>query len=679
MGLTLAEKILARAAGRDQVRPGEFLVAGVDLALTHDIFAAQVFGHLEAAGLDRVFDPAKTVVVLDHLVPAPTAMAAENHRKIRELVDRFGAGHFYDAGQGICHQLLPERGHVRPGMLVIGTDSHTTTHGALGAAATGIGTSEMAYALATGRLWFRVPPTIRFDLSGALAPAVSWKDVILWIAGRFGADVGQYRAIEFGGPGAAGADMASRLTVCNMAVEIGAKFGMFAEDEVTAAYLAARGLPTGDPCRPDDDAEYAASYEVPLADLEPQVALPHNVDNVVPVGQAEGTPIQQAFLGSCTNGRLEDLREAAGVLAGRQVHPRVRLLVSPASAAVYQEALAAGIVATLAGAGATVLPPGCGPCFGGHGGLLAPGERCIGTHNRNFRGRMGSTEADIYLASPRTVAASAVTGSITDPRSLTPATPSIAARSSTPATPAPPPVSLTPQPAQALPAPASQARPPLPPRPAQPLPAPASQALPPLPPRAPSLPAPGPLPSDRAGRPSVTGSEAETGELIRGRAWCFGDDVSTDALSPGQWAIDPVEVRMAHTLESLDRRFPAEVRPGDLVIAGRNFGCGSSRETAPENLRELGVACVVAESFARLFLRNAIAIGLPILVCPGIGAEVTDADQVEVDLGAGIVRVPRTGTTLSGEPLPAEMRAILAAGGILAQLRPSAAQHDGCA
>lgn len=417
--MTLAEKILARAAGRSEARAGEFVVASVDLALTHDIFAAQVFGHLEAAGIDRVFDPAKTVVVIDHLVPAPTAMAAETHRKIRDLVTRFGVGHFYDAGRGICHQLLPEQGHVRPGMLVVGTDSHTTTHGALAAAGTGIGTSEMAYVLATGRLWFRVPETIRFELDGTLAPGVSWKDVILLIAGRFGTDVAQYRAIEFAGPGAAGADMASRLTVCNMAVEIGAKFGMFPADQVTAAYLAARGAPAapaGEPCRPDDDARYAAVHEVPLGEVEPQVALPHNVDRVAPVGQVEGTVIHQAFLGSCTNGRLEDLRDAAGILAGRHVHPGVRLLVAPASAAVYQEALAAGIISVLAEAGATVLPPGCGPCFGGHGGLLAPGERCIGTHNRNFRGRMGSTEAEIYLASPLTVAASAVAGAIADPR-----------------------------------------------------------------------------------------------------------------------------------------------------------------------------------------------------------------------------------------------------------------------
>lgn len=418
MGMTLAEKVLARASQRAEARAGEFVVAAVDLALVHDIFAPQVFGQLSAAGIERVFDSAKTVAVIDHLVPAPTEMAAEAHRRMRAQVAQFGVGHFYDAGQGICHQLLPEQGHIRPGMLVVGTDSHTTTHGALAAAATGIGTSEMAYTLAVGRLWFRVPETIRFELDGALGPHVSWKDVILSIAGRFGADAAQYRAVEFTGPGAAGASVASRLTVCNMAVEIGAKFGMFPADQATAAYLEALGAPAGERLRADDDARYLAVHEVRLDAVEPQVALPHNIDHVAPVGQVEGTPIHQAFLGSCTNGRLEDLQAAARVLAGQHVHPGVRMLVVPASSLIYREAVATGIIATLAEAGASVLPPGCGPCFGGHGGLLAPGERCIGTHNRNFRGRMGSAQAEIYLASPETVAASAVAGSICDPRRM---------------------------------------------------------------------------------------------------------------------------------------------------------------------------------------------------------------------------------------------------------------------
>lgn len=416
MGLTLAEKVLARASGRASVRPGEFVVASVDLALVHDIFAADVFRQLVELGVEEVFDRDRTVVVLDHLVPAPSEAAAAAHRTIRDHVERFGISSFYDAGAGICHQLLPERGHITPGALVVGTDSHTTTHGALAAAGTGIGTSEMVYVLATGKLWFRVPPTIRFELTGALEPMVAWKDVILALAGRHGDDVAQYKAIELGGPAASSASIASRLTVCNMAVEIGAKFGFFAADEAALAYLAERGHEGLEPFGPDPDAGYEAVHELDLSALEPQVACPSAVDNVEPVGAVEGTRIDQAFIGSCTNGRLEDLEAAAAILRGRQVDPRVRLIVAPASRAVFQAAVRSGAIQALADAGASLLPPGCGPCFGGHGGLLGPGERCIGTHNRNFVGRMGSARAEIFLASPQTVAASALAGAIADPR-----------------------------------------------------------------------------------------------------------------------------------------------------------------------------------------------------------------------------------------------------------------------
>jgi len=418
MGLTLAERILARAAGRESVTAGEFIVADIDLALLHDIFAAQVFDLLREVGVDNVLEPDQTVVVIDHLVPAPSAEAAAIHQRIREHVSRLGITAFYDAGEGICHQLLPERGHVRPGMLIVGTDSHTTTYGALGAGGTGVGTSDMVYALATGRLWFRVPETIRFELTGDLLPAVSWKDVILYLAGRFGADVGQYRAIEFAGPAVANADMSSRLTVANMALEMGAKFGLFAADEVTDAYLRDHGGTGAGPFEPDPDASYEAVHEISLSGLPPQVAMPHEVDRVGPVSDVEGLTINQAFIGSCTNGRIEDLQAAAEVLDGQHIAPEVRLLVVPASRGVLQEAMRSGVLASLVDAGASVLAPGCGPCFGGHGGLLGPGERCIGTHNRNFIGRMGSAEAEIYLASPATVAASALVGKIADPRQM---------------------------------------------------------------------------------------------------------------------------------------------------------------------------------------------------------------------------------------------------------------------
>lgn len=416
--MTLAEKILARASGNETVSAGEFVVGDIDLALTHDIFAATVFELLGRLGYDGVFDPDKAVVVIDHLVPAPSAEVAEIHHRIRDHVARLGIRAFYDAGEGICHQLLPERGHVRPGMLIVGTDSHSTTYGALGAGGTGIGTSEMVYAMATGRLWFRVPETIRYVLHGALEEGVTWKDVILLIAGTYGADSAQYKSMEFAGPAVADADMSSRLTVSNMAVEIGAKFGLFPSDDVTDAYLRASGQPGAETFAADPDARYELVHEIDLSGLVPQVALPHEVDRVTPVTEAEGTSIQQAFIGSCTNGRIDDLRAAAAVLEGRRIAPGVRLIVAPASRGVLKEALESGILTTLVEAGASVITPGCGPCFGGHSGLLAPGERCISTSNRNFPGRMGSPGAEIYLASPATVAASAVAGTITDPRTL---------------------------------------------------------------------------------------------------------------------------------------------------------------------------------------------------------------------------------------------------------------------
>lgn len=413
---TLAEKILAKASGREGVTAGEFVVADIDLALVHDIFAASVFDSLLDVGGGAIFDPDKAVVVIDHLVPAPSEQAAAIHRRIREQVAALGIHNFYDAGEGICHQLLPEQGHIRPGMLVVGTDSHTTTHGALAAAATGIGTSEMVYVMATGRLWFRVPETIRYEFHGSLRPGVSWKDVILHLAGSFGSDGAQYRAMEFGGPGVAEAAMSSRLTVSNMGLEMGAKFALFPSDAVTVDYLAARGIEDVEPIEADAGASYEAVHQIDLSTLVPQVALPHDVDRVTDVDAVDGLTIQQAFLGSCTNGRLEDLRAAAAVLEGRTIAPGVRMLVAPASRSVLARAMEEGIITTLVEAGASVLPAGCGPCFGGHGGLLAAGERCIGTHNRNFIGRMGSPEAEIYLASPETVAASAVAGRIADPR-----------------------------------------------------------------------------------------------------------------------------------------------------------------------------------------------------------------------------------------------------------------------
>lgn len=412
--MTMAERILARASGLDFVEPGRYVTARIDKAIMHEAFAA-VFLNLAGAGAKSLWDPDRIVVVLDHYVPAPTERAAKIHQLVRQGVKKYGVKHYYGENRGVSHQVMMENGHARPGELIIGTDSHTCTYGALGAAACGIGVSEMSLAMYTGRLWFQVPETIRFHLHGKLKSPVSSKDVILKIAGDQGAAVAQYKSVEFTGPAATEMSLAGRMTISNMAVEIGAKFGFFEPDEKTFEFLNMAD-DSNARLKIDNGSEAAQNFELDLGRLEPQVALPHQVDHVAPIATLSDVAVQQAVLGSCTNGRLEDLVAAAGILKGRRVHPDVRLLVVPASWTVYRQAIAAGALEALIEAGGIVLNPGCGPCFGGHSGLLGPGEKCISSTNRNFRGRMGSDQAEIYLASPESVAASAVTGRITDPR-----------------------------------------------------------------------------------------------------------------------------------------------------------------------------------------------------------------------------------------------------------------------
>ena len=417
MSMTTAEKILARASGRDKVAPGEYVTAGIDKAMCNEGFAA-VAMNLNSVGVKQVWDPSRVIVVLDHYVPAPTARAASIHQMVRAGVEQFGITHFYQERGGVAHQVMMEKGHVRPGEIILGTDSHTCTYGALGAASCGIGFAEMAYALATGKLWFRVPETIRFILSGDLEFPLSSKDVILRIAGDYSTEIAQYKSVEFAGPTVKKMSVASRMTISNMSVEIGAKFGFFETDDKTLAYLNERI--TGDPevINFDEDGEVSAVYEIAVSKLEPQVALPHSVGNVKAASKLGEIEIQQAVLGSCTNGRLEDLHHAATLIAGKKVHPKTRLLVIPASWDVYRQAMDDGTLSTLLDAGAIILNPSCGPCFGSHMGLLAAGEKCISSTNRNFKGRMGSDQAEVYLASPATVIASAVHGRITDPRDI---------------------------------------------------------------------------------------------------------------------------------------------------------------------------------------------------------------------------------------------------------------------
>jgi homoaconitate hydratase family protein len=414
MAMTMAEKVLARTSGRESVAAGEYVTARVDRVMAHEAFTICAL-NLVRLGIEQVFDPDKILVILDHYFPAPTEQMARGHKIARDLSEKFGIKHFLGHA-GICHQVLTERGHVLPGHLVFGTDSHSTTYGAVGAAGNGIGLTEMTYVLATGELWMRVPPTIRFELEGELAPTVMSKDVVLHLAGRFGTEVAAYRSIEYAGPAAQAMTIASRMTMANMGVELGAKFAFFEADAVTREYLAKRVKAEVPLFGPDSDAEYEAVHTVRLSDLEPQIACPHNPGNVKPVSEVRGQRVDQAFLGSCTNARLEDFAVAARILEGRQVHPGTRLLVTPASREVYLEATRAGYTEILLEAGAHITASGCGACPGGHNGLIAAGEVCISATNRNFRGRMGSPDAEVYLGSPASVAAAAVAGEIADPR-----------------------------------------------------------------------------------------------------------------------------------------------------------------------------------------------------------------------------------------------------------------------
>lgn len=412
MGMTLAEKILSRAADVE-ARAGQTVVARIDRLMSHDGFR-NVAAVLGQAGIERVWDPDRVVIVLDHAVPAPDEASAQAHAFIRRQVNTFGIRHFFDVRGGISHQVMVEKGYVRPGELILGTDSHSTMYGALGAAGTGIGFSEGAYVCATGTLWLRVPETILFRLHGALRPGVLSKDVMLHLARTFSIAGASYRSIEWRGEGAGNLSVESRMTMSNMAVELGAKFGLFEVDDRTHEYLAAHGVPRDaySPLAPDDDARYEQEIDVALAEIEPQVALPHSPDNVRPVSEVRGVRIDQAVLGSCTNARIEDLRLAAGVIRGRTVASHVRMYVSPASVDVYRQAMREGLLEDFLAAGALILNPGCGACFGKHLGLLGAGEVCISSTNRNFRGRMGSPDASVYLASPLTVSASAIAGEI---------------------------------------------------------------------------------------------------------------------------------------------------------------------------------------------------------------------------------------------------------------------------
>lgn len=411
----MAERILARASGQPIVKPGEYLSACPDRLMINDMIALML-PMMEEVGLDHLPRPDKPVIIFDHLVPAPSPKEARIIAEATRALARFNLPHFLGA-VGVSHQVMCERGFVEPGTLVLGTDSHSTMYGALGAAGAGIGATEMVYALAMDSLWFQVPATIRFDLQGELPRGVYAKDLVLSIIGRFGGDYARYRAVEYGGEGAASLTLSNRMTIANMGVELGAKFAMFEADQAAIRYLSDCGVNAA-PFGPEEGARYEARHAIDLSCVEPQFARPGSPDNVASASEMAGTRIDQAYLGSCTNARADDIAIAAQLLKGKRIAPHVRLLVAPASQQVMAEASRSGDIAALVEAGAIILPAGCGACAGLHRGLLGDGDVCISSTNRNFTGRMGSPLAEVYLGSPAAVAAAALTGEICDPRSI---------------------------------------------------------------------------------------------------------------------------------------------------------------------------------------------------------------------------------------------------------------------
>jgi len=415
MGKTFTEKILALKSGKKSTVAGEIVTVSPDIVLSHDNTAA-ISKKFKQIGVKTVKYPGKIVVPLDHCVPAASEKYASNHKIIREFIKEQAIENFYDINTGVCHQILPEKGHVLPGTLILGADSHTTTYGAFGAFSAGIGRSEVASIWATDKIWLKVPETIKINIKGKIPLGVYPKDIILYIIGNLGADGVLYKAVEFSGNVVKEMSISGRMTLCNMAVEMGAKNGYVEPDEKTVQWLSSRTGEKYEIIKSDSDANFEKVINFEVDELQPQIACPHTVDNVKSVSEVKGIKIDQALIGTCTNGRIEDLKIASEVLKGRKISKNTRLLVFPASMEVYAEAMELGIFQELVKSGAVIMNPGCGPCLGAHEGVLAPGEICLSTANRNFKGRMGCKDAEVYLASPATVAASALCGEITDIR-----------------------------------------------------------------------------------------------------------------------------------------------------------------------------------------------------------------------------------------------------------------------
>ncbi len=418
MNYTLAEKILLEHSNLKEISPGQFIDCDIDLIMVHEQLGGRIHREYEKLGIDYVWDPNKIFFILDHWVPAPTISAAEMHQDCRKFAEKYKFIHNIGMDKGICHQVLPEMGFARPGMLIVGSDSHTTTYGVFNCLSTGIGATDVSVVFATGKLWFKVPESFKINLSGKLNKGVMSKDFILKLIGDMSTKGAIYKSLEFHGDGAKSLSIDGRMTISNMVVEAGAKFGIFLPDEKVTDWLHKRTNETFQFVYPDDDALYEKTFDYNLSDITPVVAKPSTPDNLAYIEEVEGIEFDQAFIGSCTNGRMEDLRIAARILKGKKINSKIRLIIIPASKEIYKEALHEGLIEIFINAGAIFGHSTCGPCIGGHMGVLGSDEICISSSNRNFVGRMGSPSSQIYLASPATIAASAIRGKITDPREV---------------------------------------------------------------------------------------------------------------------------------------------------------------------------------------------------------------------------------------------------------------------
>ncbi|QJB58003.1 3-isopropylmalate dehydratase large subunit [Pseudodesulfovibrio sp. zrk46] len=419
MGHTLAEKILQKHTDQEITEAGQIVQCSVDMVLANDITAPLAIKSFKAMGATKVFDKEKVSLVCDHFTPNKDIDSAEQVKVVREFAEEMGVTHYYECGEvGVEHALLPEKGIVGPGDVVIGADSHTCTYGGLGAFATGMGSTDVGAGMALGETWFKVPPTIKVNLTGTPKEYVGAKDFVLNQIGQLGVSGALYKALEYGGEVVDNMSIEGRMTIANMAIEAGGKVGLFPVDQKTMDYAKAAGFSGGELMTADDDAVYERVLNIDVTNMDPQVACPHLPDNVKPVDETSGLKIHQAVIGSCTNGRIEDMREAAAILKGRKVDPKVRCIILPATPAIWKACMAEGLMEIFMDAGCIVGPPTCGPCLGGHMGILAGGERCIATTNRNFKGRMGSLEAEVFLSNPAVAAASAVAGEIINPAKL---------------------------------------------------------------------------------------------------------------------------------------------------------------------------------------------------------------------------------------------------------------------